>query len=163
MYKVIGADGKEYGPVSTEQLKQWLVEGRANAQTRVLPEGGVEWQPLATLPDFSGEFLRQPVSPIQSVPIRKTNPLALTGMILGIVAVTLGLCCCYGFPFNVAGIVFSILGLVQIKKSPEQYSGKGMAITGLILSILSILLVIGLLIFGVAMGWDEIMREMKKL
>jgi hypothetical protein len=40
MYKIIGADGKEYGPVSTEQLRQWLTEGRVNNQTRVLAEGG---------------------------------------------------------------------------------------------------------------------------
>ena len=39
MYKIIGADGKEYGPITSEQLRQWMAEGRANLQTRVLPEG----------------------------------------------------------------------------------------------------------------------------
>ena len=39
MYKIIGADGKEYGPVSTEQLRQWLLEGRVNSHTQVQPEG----------------------------------------------------------------------------------------------------------------------------
>ena len=28
MYKIIGADGKEYGPISAEQLRQWLNEDR---------------------------------------------------------------------------------------------------------------------------------------
>ena len=37
MYKIIGADGNEYGPITTEQLRQWLAEGRVNAQTKVPP------------------------------------------------------------------------------------------------------------------------------
>ncbi len=160
-FKIIGADGREYGPVSSEQLKQWIAEGRANAQTRVLPEGALDWTLLASLPDFAAEFARPGIPPLPGVlPLRKLNPMALTGMILGLVAVTF-VCCCYGFPFNVAGIVFSIVGLVQIKNDPERYSGKGMAIAGLVLSVLSILLGIGFLIFGLAMGWNDIMRDIK--
>lgn len=56
MYKIIGADGREYGPVSTAQLKQWIVEGRAGAQTRVQPERSTEWITLGTLPDFADVF-----------------------------------------------------------------------------------------------------------
>jgi hypothetical protein len=54
MYKIIGADQKEYGPVTAEQLRQWLTEGRVSAQTQVLPEGATEWKPLGTLPEFAG-------------------------------------------------------------------------------------------------------------
>jgi len=40
-YFMQGGDGKEYGPVSAEQLRQWATEGRANVQTQVrLAEGG---------------------------------------------------------------------------------------------------------------------------
>ncbi len=52
MYKIIGGDGKEYGPISTEQLKRWIAEGRANAQTRVLAEGAQDWRALAEFPEF---------------------------------------------------------------------------------------------------------------
>ncbi|HUJ11174.1 MAG TPA: GYF domain-containing protein [Verrucomicrobiae bacterium] len=54
MYKIIGGDGKEYGPVTAEQLRQWIVEGRANAQTKVQAEGSTEWKTLAEFPEFSG-------------------------------------------------------------------------------------------------------------
>ena len=54
MYKIIGADQKEYGPVSAEQLRQWMAEGRVNVQTRVLPEGATEWKALGDLPEFAG-------------------------------------------------------------------------------------------------------------
>ena len=53
MYKMMGADGKEYGPISADQLRQWIAEGRANAQTRVLAEGATEWKTLAELPEFA--------------------------------------------------------------------------------------------------------------
>ena len=53
MYKMIGADGREYGPISTEQLRQWLAEGRANAQTKVQAEGSTEWRTIAECPEFA--------------------------------------------------------------------------------------------------------------
>ena len=52
MYKIIGADGKEYGPITADQLRQWIAEGRANANTKVLAEGTTEWKALAEMPQF---------------------------------------------------------------------------------------------------------------
>lgn len=53
MYKIIGADGKEYGPVTVEQLRQWIAEGRANAQTKVQAEGSAEWKTLGELAEVA--------------------------------------------------------------------------------------------------------------
>ena len=53
MYKIIGVDQKEYGPVTAEQLRQWIIEGRANTQTLVQAEGGSEWKPLADFAEFA--------------------------------------------------------------------------------------------------------------
>jgi GYF domain 2 len=53
MYKIIGADQKEYGPVTADQLRHWLAEGRVNPQTQVLPEGATEWTTLGALPEFA--------------------------------------------------------------------------------------------------------------
>ena len=53
MYKIIGADQKEYGPVTAEQLRQWIAEGRVNGQTSVQSEGAAEWKPLASFPEFA--------------------------------------------------------------------------------------------------------------
>jgi hypothetical protein len=57
MYKIIGADQKEYGPVSADQLRQWVTEGRVNGQTLICPEGQTEWKPLSAFAEF-GETLR---------------------------------------------------------------------------------------------------------
>jgi len=52
-YKIIGADLIEYGPVSAEQIRQWIAEGRVNAETKLQPEGTAEWKPLAEVPEFA--------------------------------------------------------------------------------------------------------------
>jgi hypothetical protein len=53
MFKIIGADQKEYGPVTPDQIRQWIAEGRANAQTRVQREGETEWKPLSSHAEFA--------------------------------------------------------------------------------------------------------------
>ena len=69
MYKIIGGDDHEYGPVSAEQLRQWIAEGRANAQTRVQSEGSTEWKTLRELPEFAGAFAGAPPPPYATRPI----------------------------------------------------------------------------------------------
>lgn len=53
MYKIIGADQKEYGPISTDQIRQWISEGRVNVETRACAEGSTDWKPLGMFPDFA--------------------------------------------------------------------------------------------------------------
>ena len=151
MYRILGADGKLYGPVSTDQLRRWLAEGRANAATQVLAEGTTEWKPLAQFAEFSEQFAAAAPPPLFAATpplfvVRKTNGFAITGMILGIFSVTGGLCC-YGFPFNILGLIFSLIGLAQIKSQPDVYEGKGVAIAGIVLSILGMLWALGLILF----------------
>ena len=52
MYKILGGDQKEYGPVTQDQIEQWIRDNRANGQTLVQREGGA-WVPLGTLPEFA--------------------------------------------------------------------------------------------------------------
>ncbi len=53
MYKIIGADQKQYGPVSAEEMRQWIAEGRVNAQTLIQAEGEADWRPLSSFPEFA--------------------------------------------------------------------------------------------------------------
>jgi len=62
MYKIIGGDSRTYGPISVEQLRQWIAEGRANAQTLAQVEGAADWKPLGMYPEFAGRF-RAPDAP----------------------------------------------------------------------------------------------------
>jgi uncharacterized membrane protein len=60
MYKIIGADQKEYGPVSAEQMRQWFAERRVNAQTSVWSEAAGEWKPLGAHPEFADLLAAMP-------------------------------------------------------------------------------------------------------
>jgi hypothetical protein len=151
MYRIIGADGRQYGPITAERLRQWIAEGRANAQTQIFVEGTTEWKPLGVLPEFANYFASQvppTISPLITGNIPKTNSFAMAGMIFGI----LSLVCCCKFLFGVLGVIFSLIGLSQINRHPELYEGRGLAIAGLVLSIASWLLVLALLIFALATG-----------
>lgn len=60
MFKILGADGKEYGPVTVDQIKQWIKDGRANHETMAEKMGEIGWKPLAQYPDFLDLFPAQP-------------------------------------------------------------------------------------------------------
>jgi GYF domain 2 len=53
MYKIIGGDQKQYGPVSTDEVRAWIAEGRLNAQTLAWAEGATDWKPLGSFPEFA--------------------------------------------------------------------------------------------------------------
>ncbi len=63
MYKIIGADKKEYGPVTSDQIRDWVRQGRANASTLVQAEGTTEWKTLSAIPEFAPLFVTQPIAP----------------------------------------------------------------------------------------------------
>src|SRR5262245_62716546 len=99
MYRIIGADGKQYGPITGEQVSQWISEGRANAQTQVFVEGQTEWTTLGQIPEFAASLSAGPpitptptLTPLPTAGQPKTNPLALIGFILGILSI-FGSCC----------------------------------------------------------------------
>jgi GYF domain 2 len=62
MYRVIGSDQKEYGPISVEQIREWLDQGRVNRQTPVRNEDASEWKPLGAVTEFQ-EFLAASAMP----------------------------------------------------------------------------------------------------
>ena len=163
MYKIIGADGHEYGPVSLDQLRQWQSEGRVNAQTRVLTVGETNWKTLAELTGArpaTPDPIQPPSSPGATWRHQQTNGLAVTGLILGIFSL-LTACCCSGLPFNLLGLIFSAIALAQINRQPDVYSGKGVAIAGLIISIVSLLLGLGLMFLSLVLNPEEILRGME--
>ena len=54
MYTIIGGDGREYGPVTADQVRSWIAGGRANLQTRIKAEGSIEWKTVADFPEITG-------------------------------------------------------------------------------------------------------------
>ena len=65
-YIIIGGDGREYGPVSGEDLRKWIAEGRLNAQSLAKAESDAEFRPLSAFPEFADIFV--PPSAAQGAP-----------------------------------------------------------------------------------------------
>ena len=52
MFKILGTDGKEYGPVTRGNVIEWIRDGRANLQTKARRGDETEWRTLAHFPEF---------------------------------------------------------------------------------------------------------------
>ena len=167
MYRIIGADGREYGPATADQVRGWFTEGRVDAQTRILAEGTAQWRPIAEYPEFAPMFARitPPLSvpgPISLAPTPRNNSMAVMGMVMGILSISGGMSC-YGLPFNVLGIVFSMVALAQIRNDSQSQQGRPLAITGLVLSILSLVLSAVMFMLGFALSTPDIVRRLHRL
>ena len=53
MYYIQGADQKEYGPVSADQLRQWISENRLNRFSPARADGESLWKTLGDFPEFA--------------------------------------------------------------------------------------------------------------
>jgi hypothetical protein len=157
MYRVIGADYKEYGPIDANQVRQWIIERRLNSTSLIQPEGCTGWQPLSSIADFAAVLAQ--VAPV-AVPLSQPgaaapglNAMAVTGVICSSVAI---FCCLCGPLFAVLGIVFSVVGLSQINQNPAQ-RGKEIAIAGIVLGAVA-LLEYGVLSFAGTFGsfWQHL-------
>ncbi len=100
MYKILGGDGKEYGPVSADTLRQWVAEGRANAETKVQPEGGGNWTALGQVAEFASLFAVAPPPP--GAPVASSGTKIPNYLVQSILVT---LCCC--LPFGIAAIVYA--------------------------------------------------------
>jgi hypothetical protein len=141
MYKIVGGDQREYGPVTSDQVREWIASGRANGQTLAAFEGA-PWKPLSTFPEFA-DALRTatpppmppgtggtPGQPGQAYMGAKSNNLAVWGLVLSAV----GICCS---PLAIVGLVLSVVGLIQIQQNPQAYStSKIVPILGIVLGLI---------------------------
>ena len=82
MYKIIGTDGRQYGPVNAEQIRRWLAEHRVNAQTLVQTPDVPDWKPLSTLPEFTAELhaVPPPIIPASSAAASRASHKIAAGV-----------------------------------------------------------------------------------
>ena len=147
MYRIIGKDGQQYGPVSAEQLKKWIAENRANDQTQVQREGIAEWKPLYSFPEFAGEIRSTPppfstapppaAMPPGTVRAKASNKIAagVCGILLGtfgihkfilgytgagLIMLLLTLLTCF-LASPIMHIIGLIEGIIYLTKSDEEF------------------------------------------
>jgi TM2 domain-containing membrane protein YozV len=138
MYKIIGADGRQYGPVPADQIRAWIADGRVNAQTLAQPDGSTEWKALVNFPDLITTAPPPRIAP----PAPGSVPGADKKVVAGICGIVIGAFGIHKFILGytnegltmllvtvltcgVGGIVMHIIGLVEgityLAKSDEDF------------------------------------------
>jgi prepilin-type processing-associated H-X9-DG protein len=137
-YIIIGGDQKEYGPISADEVRQWVTQGRAAAHTKVKMEGATEWKTLADFPEFH-DVLKSPVPPTlatsESAGTSKLSGMAVTSLVLGI----LGMFSC-GLT-AIFGLILGIIAVTKVKNSRGALTGFGIALAGLIVSAVALMMI----------------------
>ena len=141
MYQIIGSDGRQYGPIELEQLKQWARQGRVDPRTRVLAGTPPAWQLAGELPELQGLFPGvPPVLTPSAVDIPTARPqgagnsgLATASFVMGL----LGLLC-LGIFAGVPAVICGHVARSREKRDPKVYRAGGLAKAGLVLGYVSI-------------------------
>lgn len=162
-YHVIGTDGREYGPVSSAQVRAWIAETRVNARTLVRVESSPDWKPLGQWPEFQAFVGPLPmgssVAAFAPGPVRRTNRLAIWGLVCGVLSFTCCQCCCV--PVDLIGVVLCVIAIVQINHRRDTEDGLPVAIAGLVLCALSFLSSLAFTGWWLTGGADEVLRHVR--
>ena len=100
-----------------------------------------QWQQQQMAPQFGAYAM--PLSPNQT--------LAIVSLGLGIGSLTIGWCCNLGVLLAPAALITGYIALSQIKREPEKYTGRGLAIGGIVTAAVFLAgLLLFVLIYGAA-------------
>ena len=149
-YIIIGGDGKEYGPVSAQEVREWVRTGRANGDTRIKPEEAEDWKQLrdlpelmdapAPLPPVPGTMVGMPPPTIRPGKLQAIAIMTLVGgilatlfsifwilygLLIALATMGIGCICLIGPIFQlVAGILCIIQGSKLLGKNPDPHYAK---------------------------------------
>jgi TM2 domain-containing membrane protein YozV len=119
MYKIIGTDGQQYGPVTADQIRRWIAENRVNRQTLIQPDGALEWKPLSSFPEFAGDIKSAPpplpaAPPAISPPSSAIASRASNKIAAGICGILLGSLGIHKFilGYSVAGVIMLLVTII---------------------------------------------------
>lgn len=79
---------------------------------------------------------------------KQDQTLPIVSLVLGVLSLVL-MCCYGGFWLGIPAMVVGYLGMTNADKDPNRYSGKGMAIAGIIIGGVSLLAAIAFLFLGI--------------
>lgn len=167
MYKIQGADQKEYGPVAAEVIRDWIRQGRVTARTLVQSEGVSEWKPLSVFIEFSTDLAAKQGSATSvpppmtgavppALPPKPKSGMATASLVFGILSMV-------GCPI-IASLPAIILGHIahsRNRRSPNEYGGGGLATAGFVLGYVSFIMVpilAGLMLPALAKAKDKAQR-----
>jgi prepilin-type processing-associated H-X9-DG protein len=167
MYKIRGADQKEYGPVTVDTIRQWIAQRRVDARTPIQAEGSTEWRPAGAFAEFKDALAAQVPNPTAAPPLPRSvpgptkappagRPAKTSGM--AVASLVLGIFGCLGVT-GILGLVLGVSALIRITRSGGRLKGTGQAVAGIVLSGIMLLaglpILAGLLVPALAKAKDK--------
>jgi hypothetical protein len=121
MFKILGHDGREYGPISADVLRHWIAENRVNGETQVMSEGSSQWRPLRDVPEFSASVAAPPqfaTPPSANSGINKVIPYRNVPALVGYYCAVFALIPIVGAVLGLIAVVLGIVGLRGAARNP---------------------------------------------
>jgi hypothetical protein len=142
----VAHDGKQFGPLSVEEVKARLLSGEFKPTDLAWSEGNVDWQPLSSFPGIMGPASQAVAPPLPANPPQlptappplapETSGLAIASVICGVLSITI-LPCFSAIPAVICGH----LARSKIDARPDLFRGQGMALAGLIMGYIGLALI----------------------
>jgi len=149
-YKIIGADSREYGPVEIDEIRDWIAEGRADADTLVCEVDGNQWIKLRDLPDVEGALPKLATA-------RPTGTLQINYLVPAILST---LFCC--LPFGIAGILFAVQANAKVQQGDIDGAAVAASRAKLMCLLSFVLGLISLIWFFSSGEFSRILEEMQQ-
>ena len=147
-YKIIGSDSREYGPVEIDEIREWIDEGRADANTLVCELEDNQWIKLRDLLEVAGALPKTAT----------TRPRGMLQINYLVPAILCTLFCC--LPFGIAGILYA----VQANSKVQQGDIDGAAVAASKAKLMCILsFVLGLISLIWFFGSGEFSRMLQEM
>ena len=149
-YKIIGVDLQEYGPVETEEIREWIHEGRADANTLVCDVDDKQWVKLCDLLDVA-DALSQKTTDRPQATIRINYLVA---------AILCTLFCCP--PFGIAGILFAAWANSKVQQGDIDGAASAASKAKLMCLLSFVLGLISLIWFFSSGEFNQLLQEMQE-
>lgn len=130
-YKMIGADGVEYGPAPAEAVVSWIQESRASAKTLVRKSTEPNWRKLEEFAEFSNALAEKAQARQSATNEPPKHKLARMGFTLSLASLL-----CFCLPLAPIGLALSVVSLYRIRKGTAPQEGERFAWLGIAISLL---------------------------
>jgi hypothetical protein len=140
-------DGRRFGPATQEEVGEWIEQGRLNINCALIDEETQEMRMVADFPELSKRFPKS-----LSDRLIPKNGYALGSYYCGVFSL-LGIFFCL-VPGLIGGLTALALGVMAIQREKENplLRGRGHAITGIVLGVISALISGGFMVmYAIAM------------
>lgn len=135
--------GEEYGKPITEDSPPTLMMDSSRVTNPIGWQAGQPIEPFAS----TNQGISPPVYGTSLIQLKRDQTLPTISLILGIAAFLL-VCCSGGIWLGLPAAVVGFLGLRNTDAEPARYGGRGLAIAGMVLGIITFLASIFFLLAG---------------